>query len=161
MTVSILVAVAENGAIGKNNSLIWKLSDDLKLFKKRTSGHSVIMGRKTYDSIGRPLPNRRNIVISTNKTLTIEGCEVVSSLENALILLHREEEVFIIGGEKIYNLAMGVANKIYLTQVKTRLEGDVFFNYQPFMNWRLLSKTSYLASDKNQYPFEVLELVKP
>src|SRR5471030_2396299 len=103
MTVTIVVAISENHAIGKDNKLLWYLPKDLKHFKEITTGHTVIMGRKTYDSVGRPLPNRRNIIIS-RKAGQIEGCEVVNSVEAALMLCADESEVFIVGGAEIYKL---------------------------------------------------------
>ncbi|MBP6620124.1 MAG: dihydrofolate reductase [Leadbetterella sp.] len=163
MDISIIVAVAENGVIGNDNQLLWRLSEDLKLFKKRTSHHAVIMGRKTYDSIGKPLPNRLNIVISRSKDLKIEGCTVANSLQDAIEIAKNEsdkEEVFIIGGEKIYNLAENLATKLYLTKVDASLDGDAFFNLKPYENWKLLSSLSYQKDEKNEYEFEVLEMLR-
>lgn len=164
MDISILVAVAENGVIGKDNQLLWRLSEDLKLFKKRTTNHAIIMGRKTYDSIGKPLPNRVNIVISRSKNLEIDGCVVVNSLEKAIEVAIQQtdkNEVFIIGGEKIYTLAEKLATKLYLTKVNATLEGDAFFNLTPYENWSLVSSVSYTKDEKNEYDFEVLTMVKP
>ena len=163
MDISIIVAVAENGVIGKDNQLLWRLSEDLKLFKKRTSHHAVIMGRKTYDSIGKPLPNRLNIVISRSKDLKIEGCTVANSLQDAIEIAKNEsdkDEVFIIGGEKIYNLAESLATKLYLTKVHATLEGDAFFNLKPYEDWTLVSSLSYHKDEKNEYDFEVLEMIR-
>ncbi len=163
MDISIIVAVAENDVIGKDNQLLWRLSEDLKLFKKRTSHHAVIMGRKTYDSIGKPLPNRLNIVISRSKDLKIEGCTVASSLQDAIEIAKNEsdkDEVFVIGGEKIYNLAENLATKLYLTKVDASLDGDAFFNLKPYGNWKLLASLSYQKDEKNEYDFEVLEMVR-
>jgi dihydrofolate reductase len=163
MDISIIVAVAENGVIGKDNQLLWRLSEDLKLFKKRTSHHVVIMGRKTYDSIGKPLPNRLNIVVSRSKDLKIEGCTVVNTLQDAIEIAKNEsdkDEVFIIGGEKIYNLAESLATKLYLTKVHASLEGDAFFNLKPYENWRTISSVSYSKDEKNEYAFEVLEIIR-
>lgn len=163
MDISIIVAVAENGVIGNDNQLLWRLSEDLKLFKKRTSHHAVIMGRKTYDSIGKPLPNRLNIVISRSKDLKIEGCTVANSLQDAIEIAKNEsdkEEVFIIGGEKIYNLAENLATKLYLTKVDASLDGDAFFNLKPYENWKLLSSLSYQKDERNEYDFEVLEMIR-
>ncbi|MCP9764108.1 dihydrofolate reductase [Lacihabitans soyangensis] len=163
MDISIIVAVAENGVIGKDNQLLWRLSEDLKLFKKRTSHHVVIMGRKTYDSIGKPLPNRLNIVISRSKDLKIEGCTVANTLQDAIEIAKNEsdkDEVFIIGGEKIYTLAENLATKLYLTKVNASLEGDAFFNLKPYENWRTISSVSYFKDEKNEYDFEVLEIIR-
>lgn len=117
MTVSIVVAIAENNAIGKNNELLWHLPTDLKHFKQLTSGHTIIMGRKTFDSIGKPLPNRRNIVITRSNSLEIPGAEVVNNIDQALALCTAEKEVFIVGGAEIYRQAMDKTDKIYLTTV--------------------------------------------
>jgi dihydrofolate reductase len=126
MIITIVVATAENHAIGKDNKLLWYLPNDLKHFKTITSGHTVIMGRKTYDSVGKPLPNRRNIII-TRQQIDIPGCEVVNSLEEAVALCKTEEEVFIVGGAEIYRQAMAITNKIYLTIVHQNFEGDTYF----------------------------------
>ena len=124
--ISIIVAVAKNGVIGDKNSLLWHISEDMRFFRETTSGHPVIMGRKTYDSLGRPLPKRTNVVISRTTT-HIEGCTVVGSLEEAIALFPNEEEVFIIGGAQIYALAMEVADRLYLTRVEHDYQGDTSF----------------------------------
>src|ERR1700754_2685293 len=116
MIVTIVVAISENHAIGKDNKLLWHLPKDLKHFKEITTGHTVIMGRKTYDSVGKPLPNRRNIII-TRQDIAIDGCEVTSSIEGALELCKTEEEVFIVGGAEIYRQSMHLTDRIYLTIV--------------------------------------------
>jgi len=116
MTISIIVAIGENNAIGKNNQLLWHMPADLKYFKTKTSGHTIIMGRKTFDSVGKPLPNRRNIVV-TRQDIKIEGCEVVKSIDEAIALCKGEDEVFIGGGAEIYRLAMDKTNRIYLTVI--------------------------------------------
>ncbi|RYZ39258.1 MAG: dihydrofolate reductase, partial [Sphingobacteriales bacterium] len=113
MIVSMVVAISENNAIGKDNQLLWYLPRDLRHFKTLTSGNTVIMGRKTFDSVGRPLPNRRNIVITRKKDLEIDGAEVVNSLEAALRLCEAEDEVFIVGGAEIYKQAMPHTDRIY------------------------------------------------
>lgn len=164
MQVSILVAVGQNGEIGKDNQLLWKLSDDLKLFKKRTLGHAIIMGRKTYDSIGKPLPGRANIVISQNKNLKIEGCTVVHSLEEAIKSAEEQtdkEEIFIIGGQQIFELSAPIATKLYLTEVNAAFpDADTFFDVNPFKNWEVASTQSFAKSDKNEYSFDIKELSK-
>src|ERR1700761_4632805 len=126
MITSIIVAISENYAIGKNNKLLWHMPSDLRHFKNITTGHTVIMGRKTYDSVGKPLPNRRNIII-TRQDITIEGCEVVSSLDAAIALCKGEDEVFIVGGAEIYRQSMHVTDRIYLTIVHKQFDGDSFF----------------------------------
>ena len=158
MTVSIIVAVAKNKAIGKDNQLLWRLSEDLKNFKRITSGHAVIMGRKTFDSLGKPLPNRRNVVITRQKDLKIEVVEIVNSLESALELFEKtDEEIFILGGAEIYRLAGKYADKIYLTMVEVSPDADAFFDYEPYLSWNLISKSSFLKNEKNEYDFEVIE----
>ncbi len=124
--MNIIVAVAENNVIGCHNKLIWHISEDLKRFKRLTTGHPIIMGRKTYDSIGRALPNRLNVVISRNADLKIEGCEVVGSLDEALKLTEGQDP-FVIGGGEIYRQALPLATKLYLTKVYQSPEGDTHF----------------------------------
>ena len=123
--IKIIVAMSKNRVIGNNNELIWKLSSDLKRFKELTTGQSVVMGRKTYESIGRPLPNRRNIIITRNLEYEVEGCEIVSSLEEALLLTG--SNCFIIGGGEIYRQALDKADRIYLTRINKDFEGDTTF----------------------------------
>lgn len=129
-TISMIAALAEkNNAIGKNNKLLWQIPEDLTRFKTITSGHPIIMGRKTYDSIGRPLPNRFNIVVSRNPHLVIPGCTVVTSLEEGLKKATEidKTEIFIIGGAEIYKRGILVADRLYLTLVEGDFEGDAFF----------------------------------
>ena len=114
--ISLIVAVAENGVIGDRNALLWHISEDLKHFKSVTTGHPVVMGRKTFESLGRPLPNRTNVVI-TRQRLEIPGCTVVHSLEEAVMLFPKDEEVFVIGGAQIYAEALPLARRLYLTRV--------------------------------------------
>lgn len=150
--ISIIVAVAKNGVIGDKNSLLWHISEDMRFFRETTSGHPVIMGRKTYDSLGRPLPKRTNVVISRT-TKHIEGCTVVGSLEEAIALFPKEEEVFIIGGAQIYALAMEVADRLYLTRVGHDYQGDTSFPEWDESKWKLISRTPYERGEKYEYPF--------
>ncbi|UBM60430.1 dihydrofolate reductase [Marinilongibacter aquaticus] len=164
MRVSILVAVAENGAIGKDNQLIWRLSDDLKNFKKLSSGHSIIMGRKTFDSIGRPLPQRHNIVISRNEALEIEGAFVVQSLTEALALAKSKsgnDEVFIIGGAQIYALALPHTDRVYLTRVQAKPDADAFFDLSLLKGWTAAESRHFEANEKNEFAFDIVVLEKP
>ena len=162
--ISIIVATAENGVIGKDNQLLWKLSADLKQFRILTTGHSVIMGRKTFDSIGRPLPNRTNIVISRQKNLTLpEGIFKVNSLEKAIEFAKKQagnEEIFIIGGGNIYEQALTLTDKIYLTEVKASIEGDAFFPSIEKNKWKEIARISHSKDDKNEYDFDFVELLK-
>ncbi len=157
--ISIVVAISENNAIGKDNQLLWHLPADLKHFKNITTGHTIIMGRKTYDSIGKPLPNRRNIIITRQKDLNLEGVEVVNSLEEALSLSKDEEEVFIIGGAEIYKQSVAVSHRIYLTRVHQEFEADAFFPELDDESWKEVEKEDHLPDEKNKfaYTFSTLE----
>lgn len=150
--ISVIVAVAENGTIGDNNTLLWHITEDMKRFRQLTTGHPVVMGRKTYDSLGRPLPNRRNVVIS-RQDLTIEGCEVAHSLAEALALFQAEEEVFIIGGAQIYAEAMPVADRFYLTVVEHPYEGDTLFPAWNPLDWQLVELERFEQGSAYPYPF--------
>jgi len=153
MIVSMVVAISENNAIGKDNQLLWYLPRDLKHFKTITSGHTVIMGRKTFDSVGRPLPNRRNIVITRKKDLEIGGAEVVNSLEAALQLCEAEDEVFIVGGAEIYKQAMPHTDRIYLTVVHERFEADTYFPEIDMDIWKETASESHQPDEKNNLAF--------
>ncbi|KQC01903.1 dihydrofolate reductase [Pedobacter sp. Hv1] len=157
--ISIVVAISANNAIGKDNQLLWHLPADLKHFKEITTGHPIIMGRKTYDSIGRPLPNRRNIVITRNKELLIAGVEVVSSIAEAISLCANENEVFIIGGAEIYKHALPLTNCIYLTVVHQQYEADAFFPELNENEWTTIHQEYHEADEKNSvaYTFSTLE----
>lgn len=160
VNLSIAVAVGENFAIGKNNQLLWHMPADLKYFKQTTSGHTIIMGRKTFDSVGRPLPNRRNIVITRDATLKIDGVEVVNSLDKALEITNNEEKpVFIVGGAEIYRQALPKTQTIYLTTIHHTFEADTFFPAIDRNEWNVISAEQHKADDKNiyDYTFEVLE----
>lgn len=158
MTVSIVVAIAENNAIGKNNELLWYLPTDLKHFKQLTSGRTIIMGRKTFDSIGKPLPNRRNIVITRSAGMEIPGAEVVNTLDQALALCTTEEEVFIVGGAEIYRQAMDKTDKIYLTRVHAQYAADAFFPEIDQKNWDEVDTEPHQPDEKNNlaYTFSTL-----
>ena len=157
MTISIIVAIAQNHAIGKDNKLLWYLPNDLKHFKTITSGHTVIMGRKTYDSVGKPLPNRRNIII-TRQQIDIAGCEVVNSLDQAIELCNTEEEVFIVGGAEIYRQAMALTNRIYLTIVHKSFDGDTYFPEIQENIWVETKREDYQPDEKNQIPYSFITL---
>lgn len=152
--IKIIVAMSKNRVIGNNNQLIWKLSSDLKRFKELTTNNPVVMGRKTYESIGKPLPNRRNIIITRNTEYSVEGCEIVSSLEEALLLTNND--CFIIGGGEIYTQSLEFADKIYLTLVNKEFEGDTTF---PNLDdkWAKISRKDFKADDKNEYDYSFIE----
>jgi dihydrofolate reductase len=157
MIVSAIVAISENRAIGKNNQLLWHLPADLKHFKVITSGHSIIMGRRTFDSVGKPLPNRRNIVV-TRQHIAVPGCEVVNSIEAALELCKGEHEVFIGGGAEIYKMAMNLTGRIYLTIVHKLYEADTFFPQIDMNEWKEVSHDDYRADEKNPVPYSFITL---
>ena len=152
--IKIIVAMSKNRVIGNNNELIWKLSSDLKRFKELTTGHPVVMGRKTYESIGKPLPNRRNIIITRNLEYQVEGCETVSSLEEALLLTNNN--CFIIGGGEIYKQSLEVADKIYLTLVHKEFEGDTTFP-ELGKEWATIDCKDFEADEKNEYNYSFIE----
>ena len=157
MTVSIIVAIAKNRAIGKDNKLLWHLPNDLKHFKDVTTGHTVIMGRKTFDSVGKPLPRRRNIVV-TRQDISIEGCDVVKSIEAALALCAAEDEVFIVGGAEIYRQAIPLTNRIYLTLVDQEFDGDTFFPELNTEDWQEKQQENFEPDDKNKYSYSFITL---
>lgn len=150
--ISIIVAVAETGVIGNENALLWHISEDLRHFKALTTGHPVVMGRKTYESLGRPLPNRTNVVI-TRQEIEIPGCRVVHSLDEALALFPADEEVFIIGGAQIYAQALPLADRFYLTRVFHAYRGDTRFPEWDEREWKLISSESFSSGANYPYPF--------
>jgi len=158
MVVSIIVAVAQHNVIGKDNKLIWHLPKDLKHFKETTTGHFIIMGRKTFESNGRPLPNRTNVIITKDKNYQAEGCIVVHSLKEALDFAKNESEVFIIGGGEIYKQAMPIADRIYLTKVHQLFDGDTFFPEINMNEWTEISNQYFAPDEKNKYPFSIILL---
>ena len=150
--ISIIVAIAQNGIIGGNNTLLWHISEDLRNFKRITSGHPVIMGRKTFESLGGPLPNRENIVI-TRQNIELEGCKVVHSIEEAISYFDKSEEIFIIGGAEIYKETLPYADKFYLTRVMHDYEGDTFFPSWKEEEWTIYSQERFEKGEKYPYPF--------
>jgi dihydrofolate reductase len=152
--ISIIVAIAENLAIGKNNDLLWHIPGDMKYFKRVTSGHPVIMGKRTYDSLPRrPLPNRRNIVITDLPGETIDGCEMAYSIEEAVALCNPGEENFIIGGASVYRQFLPVTDRLYLTRVHKSFEGDVFFPELDFLAWELISREDHGPDEQNDFTY--------
>lgn len=157
MTISIIVAIGENNAIGKDNQLLWHMPADLKHFKTITSGRSIIMGRKTFDSVGKPLPKRRNIVV-TRQNITIPGCEVVKSIEDGLALCENEDEVFIGGGAEIYRQAMRLTDIIYLTIIHNNFDADTFFPEIDYKTWKETKREDFAADEKNPYSYSFITL---
>jgi dihydrofolate reductase len=152
--VSVIVAVANDNVIGGNNSLLWHISEDLRMFKRTTQGHPVVMGRKTFESLGRPLPNRTNVVITRNPDFTADGVVTAGSLEEAVAMFPSQEEVFVIGGGEIYTQAMRLADKFYLTRVYADYEGDVYFPEWNPAEWILISSEHYDCGETFPHPFD-------
>ncbi len=161
MTISIIVAVAENNVIGNNNKLIWHISEDLKRFKKLTTGHPVIMGRKTYESLPfKPLPKRKNIVISSQKNLKFDGAVIVNSVNKALEECKKEKEVFICGGAEIYKLFLPLADKLYITKVHKTFEGDTFFPEPDFSKWKIGYKSEKFYDEKSDLYYSFSDFLR-
>jgi len=159
MRLSIIVAMDDNHLIGKDNGLPWHLPADLAFFKKVTTGHSIVMGRKTYDSIGRPLPNRRNLVITRNTDVSIDGCEVFNSIDSALQSAKEEDEVLVIGGANLCKQVLGQVDRLYITHIEGVFEGDTYFPDYDEGNWQEISCESHTPDEKNphHYHFKILE----
>lgn len=156
MKVSIIVATSLNHAIGKDNQLLWHLPADLKFFKATTMGCPVVMGRKTFQSIGRTLPGRQNVVITRDKTFNADGqydLTVVGSIDEALVKLHSEKEVFIIGGGEIYKQSIDSVDTIYITLVHTVIDGDVYFPEIDKSKFDLVWEEKHLADEKNKFDY--------
>lgn len=152
--ISIIVAVAENLAIGKENRLLWHIPDDLKRFKQITSGHTVIMGRNTWLSLPkRPLPHRTNIVITDNPTECFEGCVMVNSIEAALARCNPAEESFVMGGASVYRQMMPLARKLYITRVNKPFEGDTFFPEISLSEWKLTDHSDWIEMTDNSFSY--------
>jgi dihydrofolate reductase len=160
MTISIIVAVAENEAIGYDNHLLWHISEDLKRFKSLTLGHHVIMGRKTFESVGKPLPGRVNVVISRQDNYSANGCLVAKSLEDALALAKQDSEAFIIGGGELYKQALPLTDKIYLTRVHAGFAGDTFFPELNLAEWTTESVTKGKPANDDGLGYTFINLVR-
>lgn len=158
--ISIIAAITRNGVIGKNNTLPWHLPADMAFFKRTTTGHTVVMGRKNYQDIGRALPGRRNIVLSRDPNFKAEGCENVVSFEKMLEATKGDDEVFIIGGAAIYNIALEFADRMYLTKIEADIEGDVFFPEVDWNDWTEISRENHAADDRNKYDFSFIEYLR-
>jgi dihydrofolate reductase len=151
--VALLVAMSDDDVIGRDKALPWHLPRDLQWFKRLTTGHAIIMGRATHESIGRPLPNRRNIVLSQNLAFQSEGVEVAPTLEAALALVQEDPEVFVVGGAAIYGLALPRAQRMYVTRVHAHVDGDVRFPEWSPDEWRLVWEEAHEADAQHAYPF--------
>jgi dihydrofolate reductase len=161
MIISIISAVSENDVIGKDNDLPWHLPADLQHFKRLTAGHSVIMGRKTFESVGKPLPNRTNIVITRQQDYVANGCILASSLGNALEEVPQgEKEVFICGGSEIYKLGLQLADRLYITRIHAQFEGDIFFPSIDRNIWKEVARENHVEDDKNSFPYSYITYLR-
>ena len=151
--ISIIVAASENSVIGAGGALPWRLSDDLRHFKAVTMGKPIIMGRKTWESIGRPLPGRQNIVITRQAGFEAPGCDVVTSTEQAIAVAGDAEEVMIIGGSQVYALFLPVADRVYLTRVHADVKGDAYFPMLDEDAWRPVSDERHTADERNEFDY--------
>ena len=159
MKISLIAAVSKNGVIGEKNSLIWKLPEDMKRFRQLTAGKPVIMGRKTFESIGKPLPNRKNIIITRDKNYRAEGCIAVHSVDDALKAGKGAEEIMVIGGAQIYKQFLPIANRMYLTFIDKDFEGDAYFPEYNKNEWKEISREEHQNTQFN-YAFLDFERVK-
>ena len=160
--LSIIVAVARNNVIGKDGKLIWHLPEDLKRFKKLTTGHTIIMGRKTFESLGKVLPNRKHIVISHNQAINIdnENVEVITNIALLKKYIQSPEESFVIGGEHIYKILLPFTNKLYITKIDEDFDGDVFFPKVKEREWKEASREIGHKDKKNPYDYEYITYIR-
>jgi dihydrofolate reductase len=160
VSVSLIVAVADNGVIGQRNGLPWRLPEDLKRFKALTMGKPIIMGRKTYDSIGKPLPGRTNIVITRQPGLSLPGCVVAGSLPAAVDAAGAVDEVMVIGGAEIYRQALPMTQRVYLTRVHAQVEGDACFPALAPEQWQEVAREDYPADERHAHAFSFVILAR-
>lgn len=160
--LSIIVAVAKNNVIGKDNKLIWHLPEDLKRFKRLTTGHTIIMGRKTFESLGRVLPNRKHIVLCNDAEMNIddENVEVIDSIDKIEKYENSEEENFVIGGASIYKLLLPKASKLYITKINQEFDGDVYFPEINENEWKIVEREQGIKDEKNPYDYEYITYVR-
>ncbi len=151
--LSIIVALSENNVIGRDNGLPWRLSADLKRLKGLTMGHHIIMGRRTWESLGRPLPGRQNVVITRDRNFSAEGAIIVHSLDEALKVAANDSEVFIFGGGKVFAEALPKVEKIYLTKVHTKIDGDTFFPALNEGEWKEIERHEFSSDEKNEFDY--------
>ncbi len=161
-TITIIAAIANNNALGKDNDLIWHLPADLKRFKKVTSGHHILMGRNTFESIGKPLPNRTTVIITRNSDYKAEGCIVVDSIEKAIEVAKEDEQIFIIGGAQIYKqtIASNLVDQLDITKVHHAFDADVYFPEIDTAIWKEVSKEDFDSDEKNKYNYSFISYKK-
>lgn len=160
--LSIIAAVAENNAIGKDNKLIWHLPEDLKRFKKITNGKTIIMGRKTFESLGRILPNRKHIILCNDMKMEIQSndVEIVENVENLKKYIDNEKEYFVIGGATIYKILMPVCKKLYITKIHQNFDGDVFFPEIDEKDWDIIEIEQGKKDENNPFNYEYITYIK-
>jgi dihydrofolate reductase len=158
--ITIIAAIGKNGELGKDNDLIWHLPDDLKRFKKVTAGHHVIMGRKTFESLGKPLPNRTNIIITRNNHFKADGCLIVNSLQAAIEAAKADDNPHILGGAEIYEQAIEIADILDITHVDATLEADAFFPKIDPSIWKEVARQDHFKDDKHQYNYSFVTYKK-
>lgn len=160
--LSIIVAIANENVIGKDNKLIWHLPEDLKRFKEITSGHKIIMGRKTFESLGRVLPNRKHIILCNDMKMNLdnENVEILDDISKLDKYINSDEECFVIGGATIYKLLMPYANKMYITKINQNFEGDVYFPKIKEEIWKEVSREKGLKNEENPYDYEYITYIK-
>jgi len=160
--ITIIAAISQNNALGKDNDLIWHLPADLKRFKKTTTGHHILMGRNTFESIGKPLPNRTTIIITRNENYFQDGCVIASSLEEAIELAKKDTQIFIIGGAQVYKYAIenNIADTLDITLVHHEFEADVFFSEIDLKIWEEVAREDFKADEKNKFDYSFLRFQK-
>jgi len=144
--LSLIVAIAKNGVIGQNNALPWHLPEDLKHFRALTTGHHIIMGRKTYESLGRLLPGRTTVIVTRNHDYKIEGALIASSLEAAIALCKNDDEAYLIGGAELYQNGLNIANKLYVTEIAIEVDGDAYFPAIDMAQWQETSREAHAST---------------
>lgn len=154
--LTLIAAVAENNALGKDGGLPWKLPDDFKRFKKLTQGHNIILGRKTFESLPKKLPERKHIILTNQKDYDHEGCVVVHNIKDALAFVQDDEQAFVIGGAHIYKLALPFVEKLELTQVHHSFDADTYFPDVDFTKWNLINKDFHEKDEKHNFSFSYL-----
>jgi dihydrofolate reductase len=155
--LSVIVAIAKEGVIGVDNTLPWHLPEDLKRFRALTMGHHIIMGRKTYDSLGRLLPGRTTVIVTRNRDYQIEGALIASSLEQAIALCHNDDEVFLIGGAELYQAGLGLADKLYITEIDLAVVGDAHFPQLPIEQWRETAREAHVSEKGLKFSYVTYE----
>lgn len=155
--LSVIVAIAKEGVIGVDNTLPWHLPEDLKRFRALTMGHHIIMGRKTYDSLGRLLPGRTTVIVTRNRDYQIEGALIANSLEQAIALCHNDDEVFLIGGAELYQAGLGLADKLYITEIDLAVAGDAHFPQLPIEQWRETAREAHVSEKGLNFSYVTYE----